>query len=123
MKIYAYLLLQSVLITAPAFGAASPIIFNGGITMEERAGAPTEGIRLVFFVAAGNFLSDIDVSVSNEAGRELVNVTTEGPWLILDLDPGNYRVVATRGNGQVQSLIIRVDESSQEFGFSFPDEL
>ena len=71
-----------------AFGATNPIVFNGGVTIEERDTAPAEGTRLVFAVTAGNFLSDIAVTVTNASGNQVVNVTTEGLWLILDLDPG-----------------------------------
>ncbi len=110
-------------LSATAFGAANPVIFNGGVTVEERESAPDRGTRLVFFVTAGNFLSNIDVIVSSDSGSELVNTTTEGPWLILDLDPGRYQVTAERSNGEVQSLVIEVGESSQEFGFSFSEEI
>ena len=104
-----------------ALGASNRILFNGGVTIEERATAPAEGTRLVFAITAGNYLSNIAVTVTNSAGNEIINATTEGPWLILDLEPGRYQVIARRSNGQEQSLSIQVDSGNQEFAFHFPE--
>ena len=122
MKKLTLLAILATMAVPGAFGAADRIIYNGGVTVEERAEAPSEGTRLVFFVSSGNFLANIAVSVTDAAGNEVVNTTTEGPWLILDLDPGQYRVVATRSTGQIQSIAIDVGDASQEFGLSFPEE-
>lgn len=101
--------------------AGNPIVWNGGITIDERASAPKDGTRLEFFIKAGNFLSDIAVVISDENGSVVVNTTTDGPWLILDLNPGRYQVIARRKNGDTQSLVIDVTDASQQFGFAFPD--
>ena len=103
-------------------GTEEFILFNGGITIEEREAVPTTGTRLVFFVAGGSFLADIQVSVSDSAGRETLNVLAEGPWLILTLPNGRYRVVATRGNGSTQGGYIEVDGSAKEYGYMFPGQ-
>ena len=76
------------------------IISNGGITIAERESAPAEGSKLSFFVRAGNYLSNVTVVVRNQAGEELVNTVTDGPWLILDLPNGSYQVIATLSNGE-----------------------
>lgn len=98
--------------------AQSNILFNGGISQEERATAPNRGTRLVFFVRAGNFLADVKVVVTNAAGVEVVNTTAEGPWLILDLPDGRYQVSATISSGETQSIAIEV-AGNKEFGFMF----
>lgn len=95
------------------------ILFNGGISANERAEAPTNGTKLVFFVRAGNFLSAVSVVVSTAAGEILVNTVTEGPWLILDLPNGRYSVRASIPSGETQSLSIEVDGSNKEIGFMF----
>lgn len=98
------------------------VLWSGGISEEERATAPDEGIKLVFFIRSGNFLADIKVSVKDQSGQELVNTVSTGPWLILALPDGNYSVVAERSNGAIQSLVISVDSNgAREFGFVFPD--
>ena len=97
------------------------VIWSGGVSKEERASAPKTGTKLTFFVQGGDFVAGVDVSVKTRSGQELVNVADIGPWLILDLVDGEYVVVASRDNGDVQSAIIRVDRAgSSEFGFMFP---
>ncbi|MEX2470051.1 MAG: hypothetical protein WD396_09870 [Pseudohongiellaceae bacterium] len=100
----------------------NPVIWSGGITIDEREAAPTEGVRLSFFLTTGHYLSAITVSVLDEAGSELVDTVTTGPWLILDLAPGRYTVNAQRQNGQVQSAMVEVTSGNQEFGIAFPAE-
>lgn len=97
------------------------IIWNGGIGEDERALAPETGIRLSFFVQPGNYLSKVAVQVRDGNENEIVNVVTDGPWLILDLDPGRYQVIATSDYGAVQSLVIDVSGTTEEFGFAFPE--
>lgn len=99
--------------------AQERVLFNGGISREERANAPATGTKLVFFVRAGNFLSDVNVIVKNEAGQEMVNTVTRGPWLILDLPAGRYQVNASLDSGEMQSLMIDVDGTPKEIGFMF----
>ena len=98
------------------------VLWSGGVSREERAEAPDGGTKLVFFVSGGNYLTGIDVSVKTRSGQELVNVSNTGPWLILDLTVGDYIVVATRGNGDLQSTTISVETNvAAEFGCMFPD--
>ena len=110
-----------VLLLMPGLPAAAQdyVVFNGGISTEERATAPDTGTRLVFFVRAGNFLSNVTVLVKDASGRELVNTVTLGPWLILNLPAGRYQVQASIAEGETQSLAIDVDGSSREYGFMF----
>jgi len=100
-----------------------PVVFNGGISLEERASAPDEGTKLEFFVADdGAYLSDVQVIVEDAEGDEIVNTVTDGPWLILDLPEGEYNVQASLGSGKVQSGKITVDSRSESFGYMFPSE-
>ena len=43
----------------------------------------------------GAFISDVKVVIDDRHGKELVNLTTAGPWLFINLPTGNYRVKAT----------------------------
>ncbi len=116
------LLLAAVLLCfAAAATAQEHVVWQGGISEEERAQAPESGTRLVFFVSTGSFLSNIALQITASDGNEVVNITTEGPWVYLDLPSGSYDVQAVRGNGDAQSLKIAIDDSdSQEFAFMFP---
>jgi hypothetical protein len=99
-----------------------PVVFNGGISLEERASAPKEGTKLEFFLAGGPYLSDVHVVVEDDSGNQLVNTVTDGPWLILDLPEGQYDVQASIGEDQVQSGMITVDSRSEKFGYMFSEE-
>lgn len=99
-----------------------PVVFNGGISLEERASAPQEGTKLEFFVASGAYLSDVNVRIEDQAGNEVVNTVTDGPWLILDLPEGEYNVYASFEDTGEQSGQITVDSRSQQFGYMFPSE-
>lgn len=97
------------------------LIWSGGVSEKEREMAPTSGTRLVFFVSSGSYLSEIAVTIVDSAGDRLVETITTGPWLILNLPTGTYRVEATRRNGDVQSVEIEIDENANsEFGLMFP---
>lgn len=122
MSIRSRILMMAVagLLSTPLL-AQNPVIWTGGISEEERAEAPTTGTRLVFFVSAGNYLSNIAVRITDDNSREVVNTTTAGPWLILDLPAGRYSVQATRGNGDVQGVQIEIVAGTDaEFGIMFP---
>lgn len=104
--------------TSPAFAQNEALVWTGGIGIEERDGAPKDGTKLVFFVATGNFLSDVKVTVTDAAGKEIVNATSAGPWMILKLAPGSYDVSAEVA-GQTQGGTIEVTEGNQEFAYMF----
>lgn len=119
---FTFACLLALCIALPLQAASSNILFNGGITLDEREAAPDNGTKLEFFVTSGKFLSRITVSVRDNSGRELVSTVTEGPWLILDLAPGTYTVQATRGNGDAQGGMIEVTGDGEKFSFMFPDD-
>lgn len=99
--------------------AQEPVLFNGGISSEERASAPTTGTKLVFSVRAGIFLSNVSVVVKNADGQEVVNTVTKGPWLILNLPAGRYRLTASIDSGETQGQMVDFDGASKEVGFMF----
>ena len=108
--------------SAAAVAQEAPIVFNGGISLEERASAPEEGTKLEFFLAGGPYLADVHVVVEDAAGHAVVDTVTDGPWLILDLPDGQYNVQASLSEDQVQSGMITVDERSERFGYMFSGE-
>lgn len=99
------------------------VIWSGGFGVDERAEAPSEGVKFVFALTSGHFLAGIDVSVKQQSGQEIAVVEDTGPWLILDLPVGDYDVIAVSASGETQSARIRiVGDSSTEFGFAFQAE-
>jgi hypothetical protein len=52
-------------------------------------------VRLEFAGGEQQYLADVDVRVESASGEELVSVTCGGPWILVDLEPGKYRVRAS----------------------------
>jgi hypothetical protein len=100
----------------------NPILWSGGIGLDEREQAPANGTRLVFIDSSGDYLSGIKVTVSEPGGAELVTTTTTGPFLVLGLRQGRYIVRAERAPGNAQGGYLTVDGSAQEYVYMFPAE-
>lgn len=102
----------------PAQAQSEALVWTGGVGLEERDAAPKEGTKLVFFVETGNFLANVQVVVKDASGKEVVNATSKGPWMILKLAPGRYSVNASVA-GQTQGGTIEVTTGNQEFAYMF----
>ncbi|HEY0963030.1 MAG TPA: hypothetical protein VGE69_11810 [Pseudomonadales bacterium] len=105
-------------VALPAYAQNEALVWTGGIGIDERAAAPAEGTKLVFFIEAGNFLADVQVNVKDESGRDIVDAVSKGPWMILKLAPGRYSVQATVA-GETQGGTIDVTGNNQEFAYMF----
>ena len=105
-------------LSTPALAQDTAVVWTGGIGIEERESAPKDGTKLVFFVETGNFLSNVNVVIKDANGKEVVNAVTKGPWMIVKLEPGTYRVRATLG-AQAQGGRIEVTGTNQEFAYMF----
>jgi len=75
---------------------------TGGIGSEEREvmeslGAPFN-LKLVFAERAGNFLSDVKLSILEEPGHKVAEAIANGPWFYIKLPPGSYTVAARFNN-------------------------
>lgn len=72
---------------------------SGGVGEVERqaitaTAARDYNLKLEFARADGSYLSNVDVVVSDANGQAVATVTSSGPWLLLDLPAGGYRVRA-----------------------------
>lgn len=94
--------------TTPASGIAmgetaqGTKFMSGGVGVEERRQmlrkAAGYDLDLSFADGRGDYLSDVNVTVSDEHGKEVLSTTTAGPWLYVALPPGKYDVKASFGN-------------------------
>ena len=66
-----------------SFGRSVEISAGGGVIA---VGAPYEAVD-----AAGQFLGDVQLSVTS-GGQSLITVRCGGPWLLLRIPPGSYRI-------------------------------
>jgi hypothetical protein len=95
--------------------AASPVAAQAvktkstGVGKDERSGVNGHSVRFEFSELAGSYLANVTVVVKDASGKTVVNTVSEGPWLLADLAPGQYRIHATAANGKKQSAPFTVE--------------
>jgi len=52
-------------------------------------------LKVVFADKAGEYLSEVKVTITDSGGRVLLDAVTEGPLLMAKLPAGGYRIDAT----------------------------
>ncbi len=55
-------------------------------------------IKLVFATTKGELLANVEVDVYDSEGRKVFSALSEGPWLFIDLPPGDYSIAASARN-------------------------
>ncbi len=64
-------------------------------------------LKLVFALKSGEYANDVKVSIADPTGKQLLDTTSEGPWFLAKLAPGNYQVVATfAGKAEKRSIAV-----------------
>lgn len=99
---------------APPAGAAQPAYQCSGIGVEERAAADAvpQTLRLIFAEPDGHYLGGVAARVS-AGGTDLVDVTCPGPWLLLDLPDGRYKVSASF-KGKTVSRVVTISGGKRQ---------
>jgi hypothetical protein len=102
----------------PALAAEEPIRSANGISYVSggvgdgsierlRAISGKFNLKLVFALNSGNYLSGVEVSIMDSTGgKTLLAVTTDGPWLLVNLPKGRYRLVATVGDTPIKRDLV-----------------
>jgi hypothetical protein len=87
---------------------------TGGIGEDEaeamRQAAPNYSLALTFAAQTGQFVSDVDVAVKNQAGQVVLQATDAAPILLADLPAGRYQIEATY-NGHTQTRQVAVADA------------
>lgn len=102
---------------------------TGGVGSTEEAALKqrSAAFSLRILVAAsgsGAYLADARVRITDAGGRQVLDVQTDGPWLLVNLKLGDYKVVATYG-GQTREQATRIhagDRHEMVFRFDVPVE-
>ena len=87
---------------------------SAGVSERGRAAHPEYSLKLVFALASGAYLSNVQVEILDQDGRSVLKAATRGPWLFAKLSPGTYRVVARRGRGPATEAVITIEGSRQK---------
>ena len=61
---------------------------------------PAFPVRLEFAAANGDFLGDPDVTITGDGGKQVFQAKCNGPWVLVELPAGSYKVHATGQKGQ-----------------------
>ena len=79
-------------------------------------------VKLVFAAADGGFLGDVTVKIGAADGTTVLQAHCLSPWLLVDLEPGSYKVEAMARQDDQQSFPLRVaGERQQEHDTRFPE--
>lgn len=89
---------------------------TGGVGQDEstamRNMSKDYSLRLLAADKSGEYLADVRVTIRDGSGKNVLSVTTQGPYLLARLAPGAYRIDAAYGSAQ-QSRQVRVPQSGQ----------
>ena len=89
---------------------------TGGIGSDERqqleAREKDYNLKLVFTLDERNYLSDIDVVITDGRGTSVLNITTTGPLVLVKLPTGKYTVRATHA-GKTRIRNVALDGSQK----------
>jgi hypothetical protein len=84
--------------TIPIHRVGSISYFSAGIGIEERSVQyPSFPLKLVFVTGPKAYLSLVSVTITDREGKVHLQIPSKhvtGPWLFLDLPPGNYDISA-----------------------------
>lgn len=98
----------------------------GGIGTEEVAGlkdaASNYDLMMTFAASTGAFIADVDVEIADARGRPVLNVTCDGPIMLVDLPrDGRYRVRAeAEGRTLTRTAQVRERGSVQRIRMAWP---
>ena len=62
-------------------------------------------LKLVFAYSNGEFLAAVHVVITDAAGTTLVATDADGPWLLVALPAGTYKVAATVAGDPAQRIV------------------
>jgi hypothetical protein len=79
-------------------------------------------LKLVFASKSGAYLSDVRVVIENAKGDTLLDVTSQGPWLLARLPVASYRITATSAGAPLSRLVGVGAARLKRIDFRWPDD-
>jgi len=99
--------------TAPekVFTQNGASFISGGIGLDSQARLKAReqefNLKLVFTLVEGNYVADVGVTIKNAAGKNVVQLVSNGPFFMARLPAGKYAVNAVYG-GAMQTRQVEV---------------
>lgn len=109
----------AIMITEGKTAGGFPYLF-GGISADERERMTEMGkgynVKMVFAEKSGPFIAGVRLIIEGGKGVKILDVTTDGPWFLIQLPPGSYSVKATFGGKtkEVKGLTVVKDKKIQQ---------
>ena len=84
---------------------------SGGVSVNARdnmrAQTPPHNLKMVFALNTGNYVSDVQVKVTDKSGKVVLEDISNGPWLFANLPAGTYTATATyNGTPMTQKVTV-----------------
>lgn len=90
---------------------------SGGIGLEEsdrlKQMADQYSLQLIISSRSGAYLADTRVTITGTGGQKVLDLPLDAPWLLVDLAPGNYKLVVAHA-GQTQERNVTLTSSKRE---------
>lgn len=90
---------------------------SGGIGLDEsesmKAAAKDYPLALTFAAqrdGKADYVADVAVTITDSRGKQVLRAESQGPYLLVKLPPGSYKVSATY-NGKAQERAVNVQNS------------
>jgi hypothetical protein len=78
-------------------------------------------LKLMFTTGARAYVAQVDVTLQDASGAEVLKVNCDAPWLLAKLKPGTYSVTARADGGGTKTAKVTVPASGQnELAIRFP---
>lgn len=88
-----------------------------------RSARPNYPLSLNFGQKQGNkvaFVADVQVVIRDTEEQTVLNINSDGPFCLLDIDPGTYQVFVTY-EGQTQQQSVDVSAQGHQLNFIWPE--
>src|SRR5688572_10589294 len=97
---------------------------SGGVSVNARdnmrAQTPPHNLKMVFALNTGNYVSDVQVKVTDRSGKVVLEDVSNGPWLFATLPAGSYNATATYNGTPVTQKITVARGSARTAQFRWP---
>ena len=103
---------------------------TGGIGSDEsqalKAQQSKYALSLTFAVSSGGqnaFLASVPVKITDASGTAVLDVTTAGPYLLVDLPPGRYEIITTHAGKEQRANVLLAAGGHIERAFVWPAQI
>jgi hypothetical protein len=110
--------------TPTSIGSVQAVCTGVGQGAEDDPRWASFPIRLEFSNKGAQYLSGVHVDLSSAGGKPLGSLDCDGPWVLLGVSPGTYKVSATLlaqpGGGTASTTFTTAASGQKRVGLQFP---